>query len=162
MTKSRLIDLKNLKFEVKDSMRYDDVGDYFDNTIVAYDFKDDVITNAIFLHEFIEYMLIKSSGIEPELIDKLDMDPKASDIHPREWKLYSKYHEMANQVERQFIENLGLNWEEYDKTINTKKVKVAVQQLSQEMHKKQMEKSDITRAKRIVTSIFKRKRSSKK
>lgn len=158
MTKNRLIDLKKLKFEVRDSMRYDDVGDYFGNTIIAYDFKDDVITNAIFLHEFIEYMLIKSSGIEPELIDKLDTDPKASDEHPKEWKLYSKYHEMANQVERQFIENLGLNWEEYDQTINTKKVKVAMQQLSKEMHRKQMEKEDITKAKRIVSKIFRRKK----
>ena len=45
----------------------DDVGDYFGDTIVAYDFKDDVITNAIFLHEFIEYTLIKSAGIHPAL-----------------------------------------------------------------------------------------------
>lgn len=158
MANSRLLDLKKLKFEVRDVMRYDDVGDYFGNTIVAYDFKDDVITNAIFLHEFIEYMLIKSSGIEPELIDKLDTDPKAYKDYPREWKLYSKYHDMANQVERQFIENLGLNWEEYDKTVNTKKVKVAVQHLSEEMHKGHMEKSDITKTKRIISAIFKKKR----
>lgn len=70
----RLLDLRKLKFEIRDSMRYDDVGDYFDNTIVAYDFKDDVITNAIFLHEFVEYMLIKSAGIDPSLIDKFDTD----------------------------------------------------------------------------------------
>jgi len=31
--KDRLLDLKNLKFELRDIMRYDDVGDYFDNTI---------------------------------------------------------------------------------------------------------------------------------
>lgn len=158
MTKSRLLDLKKLKFEVRDSMRYDDVGDYFDNTIIAYDFKDDVITNAIFLHEFIEYMLIKSSGIEPDLIDKFDTDATYPKKYPREFKLYSKYHDMANQIERQFIENLGLNWDEYDKTVNTKKVKIAVQQLSDEMHKHQMEKSDITRTKRIITSIFKKRR----
>lgn len=158
MTKGRLLDVKNLKFEVRDAMRYDDVGDYFGNTIVAYDFKDDVITNAIFLHEFIEYMLLKSSGIEPELIDKFDTDESYAALHPKEFKLYNKFHDMANHVERQFIENLGLNWDEYDKTINTKKVKVAVQHLSDELHKKQMEKADITKTKRIITSIFKKNR----
>lgn len=158
MTKSRLLDLKKLKFEVRDSMRYDDVGDYFANTIVAYDFKDDIITNAIFLHEFIEYMLIKSSGIEPELIDKFDTDDTYPTLHPKEFALYTKYHDMANQVERQFIENLGLNWDEYDTAVNTKKVKIAVQHLSDEMHKGHMEKADITRTKRIINSIFRKKK----
>lgn len=158
MSKSRLLDLKKLKFEVRDSMRYDDVGDYFDNTIIAYDFQNDIITNAIFLHEFIEYMLIKSSGIEPELIDKFDTDPAASNAHPREFRLYSKYHDMANSVEKQFIENLGLNWDEYDKTINTRKVKIAVQHLSEEMHRRQMEKADITKTKRIINTILLKKK----
>lgn len=158
MTKSRLIDFKKLKFEVRDVMRYDDVGDYFGNTIIAYDFKDDIITNAIFLHEFIEYMLIKSSGIEPELIDKFDTDDTYAKKYPKEWKLYSKFHDMANEVERQFIENLGLNWDEYDKTINTKKVKIAVTHLSDEMHKGQMERSDITKTKRLITSTFRKKK----
>lgn len=139
-------------------MRYDDVGDYFANTIVAYDFKDDIITNAIFLHEFIEYMLIKSSGIEPELIDKLDTVPGSEKDYPRESRLYSKYHDMANNVERQFIENLGYNWDEYDQTINTAKIRTAVQHLSDEMHKKQMEKEDITKTKRIIRAIFRKKK----
>jgi len=157
MIKSRLLDLKKLTFEVRDSMRYDDVGDYFGNTIVAYDFKDDIITNAIFLHEFIEYMLIKSSGIEPELIDKFDTDASYPKSHPKEFALYTKYHDMSNQIERQFIENLGLNWDEYDKTVNTKKVKIAVQHLSDEMHKGHMDKADITRTKTIISKIFRRK-----
>ena len=58
MNNKRLLDLKNLKFELRDIMRYDDVGDYFGNTIIAYDFKDDVINNAIFLHEFIVLNLV--------------------------------------------------------------------------------------------------------
>ena len=49
--KSRLLDFKKLKFEVRDIMRYDDVGDYFGDTIVAYDFKDDVsITQFSFMN----------------------------------------------------------------------------------------------------------------
>lgn len=156
MTKSRLLDVKNLKFEVRDAMRYDDAGDYFGNTIVAYDFKNDVITNAIFLHEFIEYMLIKASGIEPELIDKFDTDDTSAKEYPKEFALYGKFHEMANVVERQFIQNLGLSWDEHDKTINTTKVKVAVQKLSDTVHGEKVDKAALARVKRLVTSVFKK------
>ena len=133
--KSRLLNLKNLKFEVRDIMRYDDVGDYFGDTIVAYDFKDDVITNAIFIHEFIEYTLIKSAGIDPELIDKFDTDKSYPAKFPEEFTLYGKFHDLANLVERQFVENLGLNWEEHDRIINTAKVNIAVEAISDELHK---------------------------
>ena len=98
----RLLDFKKLKFEVHNVMRYDDVGDYFDDTIIAYDFGDDIITNAIFLHEFIEYMLIKSSGIDPLLIDRFDTEEGIEEKYPREYKLYEEFHDMANMVERQF------------------------------------------------------------
>lgn len=133
--KSRLLDLKKLKFELRDIMRYDDVGDYFEDTIVAYDFKDPVINNAIFIHEFIEYTLIKSAGIDPSLIDKFDTDDDAPEKYPEEFALYEKFHDQANVIERQFIENLGLNWEEHDKIINTAKVKYAVSEISDELHK---------------------------
>jgi len=146
----RLLDLKNLKFEVRDVMRYDDVGDYFGNTIVAYDFQDDIITNAIFLHEFVEYMLIKSSGIEPELIDKFDTDSSYEEKYPREYALYEKFHSMANKIERQFVENLGYNWEDYDKTIYTKKVKTAVQQISDELHKEHPDEKKIEKSKQVI------------
>lgn len=154
MKNNRLIDLKNLKFEVRDVMRYDDVGDYFDNTIIAYDFQDDIITNAIFLHEFIEYMLIKSSGIEPELIDKLDTDPDAEEQYPREAALYEKFHNMANKIEHQFIENLGYNWEDYDKKIYTTKVKTAIQNISNELHKEHPNVEKIEKAKQVVKEVM--------
>lgn len=144
--KSRLLDLKKLKFELRDIMRYDDVGDYFEDTIVAYDFKDDVINNAIFLHEFIEYTLIKSAGIDPSLIDKFDTEDDAPDQHPQEFAQYEKFHDLANLVEKQFIENLGLNWEEHDKIINTAKVKTAVGEISEELHKENPDEEVIERA----------------
>lgn len=146
----RLLDIKKLKFEVRDVMRYDDVGDYFDNTIVAYDFKDDVITNAILLHEFIEYMLIKSSGIDPKLIDTFDTDDRAWRKHPKEYGLYEKYHSMANKVERQFVENLGLNWKDYDKKLSTKKVKTAMQRISEELHKVHPDSETIEASRMVI------------
>lgn len=150
MGKSRLLDLKKLKFEVRDIMRYDDVGDYFGDTIVAYDFKDDVITNAIFLHEFIEYTLVKSAGIDPELIDKFDTDKNYPAKYPEEFMQYGKFHDLANLVERQFIENLGLNWEEHDTVVNTAKVNVAVEAISEELHKGNPSEEIIEKAKEDV------------
>lgn len=156
--KSRLLNLKNLKFELRDIMRYDDVGDYFDNTIVAYDFHDDVLTNAIFLHEFIEYTLIKSAGIDPSLIDRFDTDEKTADEYPKEYALYSKFHDMANMIERRFIENLGLSWEEHDKKINMAKVKTAVREISDELHKAQPSEQKIEESKDIIREEFHEKR----
>ena len=148
--KNRLLDLKKLKFELRDIMRYDDVGDYFGDTIVAYDFKDDVINNAIFIHEFIEYTLIKSAGINPALIDKFDTDDDAPAKYPEEFLQYEKFHDQANVIEKQFIENLGLNWEEHDKVVNTAKVNIAVSEISDELHKENPDTSIIERAKEEI------------
>lgn len=148
--KHRLLDLKHLKFEVRDIMRYDDVGDYFGNTIIAYDFKDDVITNAIFIHEFIEYTLIKSAGITPELIDAFDTDDDTAEKYPKEYELYEKFHEMANAIERRFIENLGLNWKEHEEKLSMAKVKTAVSRITQELHKQHPDSTIIDSSKEIV------------
>src|SRR5579884_2079144 len=121
---ARLLDYSRLKFKVRKSMRYDDVGDYFDNTIIAYDMNNPIISNAIMLHEFIEYTLIKSAGIPVSMIDAFDTDENAPDKHPEEYKLYSKYHRMANTIERHFIENMGMEWKEYQKKVYSAKVKV--------------------------------------
>lgn len=157
-TNRRLLDFKKLTFEVRDVMRYDDVGDYFDDTIVAYDFGDDVITNAIFLHEFVEYMLIKSSGIDPKLIDMFDTEEGAEEKYPREYKLYEEFHDTANRVERKFIENLGINWEDYDKTIYSKKVKTAMQKISDELHKKNPDEQTIDSNREVVQEILEQKK----
>src|SRR5579863_8592581 len=113
----KLIDYSRLKFKVSKSMRYDDVGDYLDNTIISYDMKNPIINNAIMLHEFIEYTLIKSAGIPVSMIDDFDNDDEAPQRHPEEYKLYMRYHRMANNVERHFIENMGMNWKDYQKAI---------------------------------------------
>lgn len=105
-------------------MRYDDVGDYFDNTIISYDMKNPVFNNGIMLHEFIEYSLIKSAGIPVGMIDAFDTDEDAPEKYPEQYKLYGKYHRMANNIERIFIENMGVSWKEYQKAVYSVKVKV--------------------------------------
>jgi hypothetical protein len=121
---AKLIDYSKLKFKVSKSMRYDDVGDYFDSTIIAYDMKNPVFNNAIMLHEFIEYTLIKSAGIPVSMIDAFDTDDAAPKKHEKEYRLYSKYHRMANNIERHFIENMGMDWKAYQKAVYTVDVKV--------------------------------------
>ncbi len=121
---AKLIDYSKLKFRVKKAMRYDDVGDYLDTTIISYDMKNPVLNNAIMLHEFIEYTLIKSAGIPVSMIDAFDTEDDAPEKYKKEYKLYCKYHRIANNVERLFIENMGLSWKNYQKTVYAESVKV--------------------------------------
>ncbi|HEX8931843.1 MAG TPA: hypothetical protein VF810_01680 [Patescibacteria group bacterium] len=121
---SRLVDYSKLKFRVKKSMRYDDVGDYFDSTIISYDMKNPIFNNGIMLHEFIEYTLIKSAGIPVAMIDAFDTDDEAPKKYPEQYKLYCKYHRMSNTIERNFIENMGFSWKEYQKAVYSVKVNV--------------------------------------
>jgi hypothetical protein len=121
---SKLIDYSKLRFKVRKSMRYEDVGDYLDNMVISYDMKNPIINNAIMLHEFIEYTLIRSAGIPVKMIDAFDTDDEASEKHKKEFDLYCKYHRMADKVERHFIENMGLDWKSYQKAIYEVEVKV--------------------------------------
>lgn len=121
---AKLIDYSKLKFRVRKSMRYDDVGDYFDSIIISYDMKNPIFNNGIMLHEFIEYTLIKSAGIPVSMIDAFDTDNVSQEKYKKEYKLYCKYHRIANNVERHFIENMGVNWKAYQKAVYNVKVKV--------------------------------------
>ncbi len=152
--KNRLIDFSKLKFEVRKAMRYNDVGDYFGNTIISYDMGDDIINNAIMIHEFIEYTLIKSAGIPVSLIDAFDTTDDAEEKYPEEFKLYSKFHRLANSIERQFIENLGLNWQKHEKTIDTAKVEVAMKKIEAELHKEHPSEEKIEASKDVVEGVF--------
>ena len=156
--KDRLLDLDKLKFEIKDTMRYDDVGDYYGNTIVSYDMKDPIVNNAILIHEFIEYTLIRSAGLSSELIDLFDNDDDAPYDYPEEYELYSKFHRMANKIERQFIENLGLNWKEHGKKVYTTPIKVAITNISKELHKHEPSQEKIENYKEIVEEGFEEKK----
>lgn len=120
----KLVDYSKIKFRVRKSMRYDDVGDYFDSSVVAFDMKNPVFNNAILLHEFIEYSLIRSAGIPVKMIDAFDTDTSTQKKHKKEYKLYCKYHRMANNIERHFIENMGMDWKNYQKAVYSAEVKV--------------------------------------
>lgn len=155
--KDRLLDFRRITFALRKSMRYDDVGDYYGNRIISYDMKNDVINNAVMIHEFVEYVLIKSAGLTPELIDKFDTDYVYEERYPKEYKLYRKYHRMASTIERQFVENLGLDWKTHEQIINMTKVKLAVQKVTDELHKSHPSTRKLRRNKAIVQSELKGK-----
>jgi len=154
--KKRLVDYVNLKFEIRKEMRYEDVGDYFGNKIISFDMKDPIVNNSIMLHEFIEYTLIKSAGIPVSMIDDFDTKPETQDIHPEEYALYSKFHNMANRVEAQFIKNLGLDWKAHNKIINTTPVEVAMRKIESELHKENPSEEKLEDSKEIIEEVFKK------
>lgn len=121
---NKLIDYSKLQFKLRKSMRYDDVGDYFGTSIISYDMKNPIFNNAIMLHEFIEYTLVKSAGIPVSMIDAFDTDEAAPKKYKKDYLLYCKYHRIANNVERHFIENMGMSWKDYQKAIYSVEIKV--------------------------------------
>lgn len=148
--KDRLLDFSQLRFILTQTMRYNDVGDYYGNIIVAFDTGDEVINNAIFIHEFIEYVLIKSAGIPPELIDLFDNNTSSHMLFPKEYTLYRNFHDAAVNLEKQFVENLGLDWESHEKIINTTSVEIAIEKATEELHKPHPSRKKIEETKMVV------------
>jgi hypothetical protein len=58
------------------------------------------------------------------MIDDFDTDEEAPEKYKKEYKLYTKYHRIANNVERHFIENMGMDWKSYQKAIYNEPIKV--------------------------------------
>jgi len=119
-------DLTKVRFVVADKMRYDELGDYLENgKIVAYNTGKKEYVQAVLLHEFVEFALIKALGIPVGWIDKFDTDKSFKLKRPKKYEQYRIAHYLATLVERQFIENLGLSWDKYENYIRKIKVKVS-------------------------------------
>jgi hypothetical protein len=101
--------------------RYDTVGDYqtFDyGTHYVFsisDLKDWRKEAAVFLHEFVEAMLCKDQGITIEQIDAWDFGhPDSDDPGALLDCPYGRQHKIAEALERFFVRELGLRWEEHE------------------------------------------------
>ena len=84
------------------------------------------------------------------MIDNFDNDWDYVDKFPEEYKLYRKFHRMASRVEKQFVENLGLDWGTHEKIVNTVKVQVEVQKMTDELHKQHPSLQKLEKSKEIV------------
>lgn len=109
-------------------MRYETVGDYLyhlDSDVFWFMIAEMGNTDyeaLVFLHEFVEAYLCWKAQIPEEKIATFDRefedstksgepgdDPKAP---------YFKQHQIATKFERMLADELGVQWDEYDKAIN--------------------------------------------
>lgn len=121
----------NVKTIPHKNQRYDTVGDYWELHHGKLEFRvsecEDVYYEAaIFLHEFVEYFLCKANGVSVAVIDKFDIeyeknrDPNDTTSQPGDdpESPYREEHRFAENLERLFIQELGIDWNEYDKSVN--------------------------------------------
>lgn len=111
-----------------ESQRYETVGDWElkNNTlhIRVSDMQNDKYNVLVAIHELVEYLLCEDRGISDEVVTKFDMefensrlldnndepgnDPKAP---------YHKEHVFATKIEKMLAEELGVDWDAYDKAV---------------------------------------------
>ena len=110
-----------VKFYVIEHFRFDDVGDYFlyKNAlyIISYKFKNIKYCYSVFLHEFVEYFLLKAKGVSYKEIDLLDTDKAKGKRFKKVEKEYDKAHEVALGCERILAKALGLDFKKSQREI---------------------------------------------
>lgn len=119
----------------QDEQRYDTVGDwryrtteymlpYLDITVSDMDNSDYEFLVAI--HELVEAHLCRKRGIKEEDVTAFDeafeklrkednFDEPGNDVRAP----YYKEHQFATMVEKLIALEIGVNWDEYDKTVNS-------------------------------------------
>jgi hypothetical protein len=101
------------------TQRYPTVGDYFDvqtpgmrvpvTNVRISDMQDEDCEFLVAIHELIEQHLCKKRGISEESITAFDMIRAP----------YNKEHVFATSIEKLVAAELGVDWDEYDKTVNS-------------------------------------------
>ena len=116
-----MLDIRQVKFSIvrtptERMLRMDEVGDYFENQVIAYDTGIGLYNQMILLHELVEYFLITLKGLRWQDIDLFDRIKKRKELlskFPRA-KYYLKANKVALNLEKQIIEFLEQDWKEYD------------------------------------------------
>lgn len=116
-------------------MRYATVGDYVKRKgvwkIIVSDMGDPRYAFLIHLHELVELELVKLAGITQKDIDRFDVDwekRKAKEdpelaaydepgVDPD--APYHKQHMFAMQIERMAAEAMGVDWEQYNRVVDS-------------------------------------------
>ena len=108
--------------------RYDTVGDYFDchgaTCFSISDMDNEWYERLVFLHEFVEETLCRKRGIQNADIDAFDVAFEAARLPDNEEEPghqldapYHREHVFAEKLERLMAEELGIDWDTYDKTV---------------------------------------------
>jgi len=113
-----------IKYVSKEQIRNEGVGDYFYDesglTILVVDTGIEAYNQAIALHELCEAWITKHRGIlEPDIDawDKWFLEQEL-DGEPGDFGPYKKEHRFAENIERQYIHELGYDWLKYEKMID--------------------------------------------
>lgn len=106
--------------------RYNTCGDYWVDIsektfhIRVSDMKNWKYEFLVAIHEMIEQALTLDRGIKEEAITKFDIDhPELIEPGNSPEAPYNKEHLFATHVEKQLADELGVDWKEYEKTIDT-------------------------------------------
>lgn len=109
--------------------RYETCGDYYESKGTIHIRVSKMHDNHEFLvaiHELIEWYLIDKKGISIADIDQFDIlyeknRPKGDTSEPGDdpEAPYYKEHQFATRVERLVADELGVNWDAYDKNVNS-------------------------------------------
>ncbi len=105
--------------------RYDTCGDYVKRRDEVIEFriselKDERMEALIAIHEIVEQTLCKAKGISIDQIDTFDLTFNGSgepgdSVH----SLYRDQHRIATIIERIIAGELGIDWNEYEKVIDS-------------------------------------------
>ena len=111
--------------------RYPTCGDYFESKGVIqfrisrmFDWRFHML---VFVHEFVEWCLVRHRGIKITDIDAFDIQfekrrslgLETEEAEPGDSKKapYYKEHQFATKVERMLAKQLGVTWSQYDKAV---------------------------------------------
>lgn len=122
-----------ITFKVVDhkKQRYNTVGDWYytnsgDMIITSSRMSDSRYETLVHLHEFIEARLCDEAGVQQEDVDAFDIEFEKNRVEGDTSEPgddlrapYYKQHQFATVVERQMAGQLGVNWEEYEKEVNS-------------------------------------------
>lgn len=104
--------------------RYDTVGDWQFAprgnllSVRVSRMRDERAEWAVALHEMVEALLCNAAGVSQEEVDRFDFgflgegEPGDDPAAP-----YAAQHTIATEIERRFVEALGLRWEDYEATV---------------------------------------------
>lgn len=121
---TRFIKEIRIKFIPQSEQRYDTVGDYFRDEDGVVHFRISEMDNpaheqAVLIHEMTEFFRCELDGVTVEQIDAWDMGEGKDLLEPGSDQRapYHVQHTFATAIERQFIEGMGIDWDEYDASV---------------------------------------------
>lgn len=111
--------IERLNFKVSDTMRYETLGDYDDETIIVYKGLDEVERLAVGIHEIVEKTILQLQGVSAAEVDKWDTEngPTYDEKMYERDQRYLSAHNFAEVVEMKIIHAAGRDWKEYEKKV---------------------------------------------